>query len=365
VALNLKSPAGVDVLRRMASLSDIVIENFVPGKAAELGIGYEALSAINPRLIYCSLSGYGATGPDSDRLGYDVVISAEGGLMGITGEPNGAPVKCGVALTDVSTGLFLHGAILAALYSRTSTGRGQLLQTSLLETQASILVNAASAYLNGGVEGKRSGTAHPSIVPYQTFATADGHIMIAAGNDAQFRRLCERMRDAVSDDSLSALITDVKFATNKARVQHRNGAIWVSQSLFSTYQSLFYCFNTELIPRLSAVFLQLKTTDWMTALGGGREFPCAPINSLRAVFDQHPQVKHLQVVQEMPHPTAGHVRVVRTPVTFSGTAKFLPIHLVKLEFFTILFPFFLSFQIPLLTLLSARRLCWDSILIRC
>lgn len=135
VAVNLKSPAGAELVRTMALKADVMIENFVPGKAAELGIGYEALAAANPRLVYCSLSGYGASGPDADRMGYDVIVSAEGGLMGITGERGGNPVKCGVALTDVSTGLFLHGAILAALFARTNTGRGQRIETSLLETQ--------------------------------------------------------------------------------------------------------------------------------------------------------------------------------------------------------------------------------------
>lgn len=270
VGVNLKSFVGAELVRTMALKADVMIENFVPGKAAELGIGYEALSAANPRLVYCSLSGYGASGPDADRMGYDVIVSAEGGLMGITGERGGNPVKCGVALTDVSTGLFLHGAILAALFARTNTGRGQRIETSLLETQvdhasdfvyffwyfrvcslkslhslrivmldsvqASILVNAASAYLNGGVDGQRWGTAHPSIVPYQAFATADGHILIAAGNDGQFRRLCARMRAALSSDQTAAqaplLADDPRYATNAARVKNRQGAaplslVWI------------------------------------------------------------------------------------------------------------------------------------------
>jgi succinate--hydroxymethylglutarate CoA-transferase len=267
VAVNLKSPAGAELVRAMALKADVMIENFVPGKAAELGIGYEALAAANPRLVYCSLSGYGASGPDADRMGYDVIVSAEGGLMGITGERGGNPVKCGVALTDVSTGLFLHGAILAALFARTNTGRGQRIETSLLETQvgharflfcfgfsyigllehlisfrifytlgpfqASILVNAASAYLNGGVDGQRWGTAHPSIVPYQAFATADGHILIAAGNDGQFRRLCARMRAALPCDQSAAqkplLADDPRYATNAVRVKNRQGAVslWI------------------------------------------------------------------------------------------------------------------------------------------
>ncbi|KAL6061692.1 succinate--hydroxymethylglutarate CoA-transferase isoform X6, variant 2 [Balamuthia mandrillaris] len=193
IAVDLKKPQGLKIVHELAKHADVLIENFAPGKADSLGVGYSALSTLNPRLIYLSLTGFGPDGPYKDRLAYDVMVSGFGGLMSITGPEEGAPVKTGVALTDICAGLYAHGAIIAALYAREKSGKGQKIDVSLLESQVATLANVASSYLIGGMEPKRMGTAHSSIVPYQAFATANrGHILIGALNDGQFQRLCEK-----------------------------------------------------------------------------------------------------------------------------------------------------------------------------
>ncbi|KAJ2643460.1 hypothetical protein GGH99_008555, partial [Coemansia sp. RSA 1285] len=189
VAVDLKKAAGREIVAALAREADVVVENFVPGRLAAMGLGYAELSRANPRLVYASISGYGATGPYSRRPGYDVVIEAEAGLMHITGDEHGAPVKVGVAVTDIATGLYAHGAIMAALLARIRTGRGQHLDLSLMQTQTALLANVASNYLVGGHEARRWGTRHASIAPYEVFATADGRVCIGAGNDAQFASL--------------------------------------------------------------------------------------------------------------------------------------------------------------------------------
>lgn len=190
LAIDIKSSAGRAIIHKLAATSDVFIENYIPGKLEKMGYGYEALRAINPRLVYASISGYGATGPLSSRAGYDVAIAAASGLMSITGSEGGEPVKVGVALTDISTGLYIHGAILAALFSRERTGVGVRLDTSLLECAVANLANIGSNVLNAGSPTKRWGTAHESIAPYQAFeAAGQGWLVIAAMNDAQFRSL--------------------------------------------------------------------------------------------------------------------------------------------------------------------------------
>ena len=206
------------IIRDLVVKSDVLVENYIPNKLAELGLSYEDLSALNPRLVYCSITGFGTTGPYAARAAYDVAISAMGGLMHITGPQGGGPVKVGVAITDVTTGLYAHGAIMAALLARHSTGRGQHIDCSLLDCQVSALVNIGANYLLAGSEGKRWGTAHASIVPYQAFETANGHVIVGALNDGQFRSLCKRF-------GRTDLMEDQRFTTNPLRVKHREQLI--------------------------------------------------------------------------------------------------------------------------------------------
>jgi succinate--hydroxymethylglutarate CoA-transferase len=213
ITVNFKDPQGLEIVRKLATRSDVLVENYLPGKLESLGLGYEDLKSENPGLIYASITGYGQTGPYSSRPGYDVIIEAEAGLMHITGESDGAPVKVGVAITDLTTGLYTKGAILAALYHREKTGLGQRIDASLLECQIASLANIASNFLVGGQEAKRWGTRHGSIVPYQSFETKDGHIVVGAGNDRQYEKFCVALK---RQDLL-----DERFATNELRVHRR------------------------------------------------------------------------------------------------------------------------------------------------
>ncbi|KAL2914651.1 hypothetical protein HK105_205790 [Polyrhizophydium stewartii] len=289
ITVNFKAPEGLDILHRLARTSDVVIENFVPGKLDSMGLGYEELSRLNPRLIYASITGYGPTGPYSGRSGYDVIIEAEAGLMHITGEPDGPPVKVGTAVTDLATGLYAHGAILAALLARGRTGRGQKVDVSLLETQVTLLANVAHSYLIGGVEARRWGTQHSSIVPYQAFPTADGSIVFGAGNDRQYAKLCTA---ALERPDLAA---DPRFATNGARVKHRR----------------------ELVRAISDVTRTKPTAHWLRVLEP-LGVPFGPVNSIAQTFE-HPQVRHRNMVVEVDHPKSGPIKLVGIPVKYSDT----------------------------------------------
>eukprot|EP00462_Mataza_sp_D1_P009488 CAMPEP_0175166512 /NCGR_PEP_ID=MMETSP0087-20121206/27750_1 /TAXON_ID=136419 /ORGANISM="Unknown Unknown, Strain D1" /LENGTH=377 /DNA_ID=CAMNT_0016456143 /DNA_START=90 /DNA_END=1223 /DNA_ORIENTATION=- len=284
VAINFRSPDGRKIVEELVAHADVVIENFLPNKLESLGLGYEALKAINPRLIYASLSSYGATGPSSHMPGYDVMVSARGGLMGITGDTQ--PAKVGVAITDITAGLFLHGAIMAALISRERTGQGQKIDTSLLEVQVAALANIGQNYLLTGLEGKRWGTAHPSIVPYQSFQTKDGFLAAGALNNRQFALLCEKLE-------LPSLCQDAKFATNAKRVENRQ----------------------ELIALLAKVFKQDSTQNWLKKL---EMLPCSPVNGMADVFSD-PQVLHRNMVMDMEHPIDGRTRTIGFPVKYSET----------------------------------------------
>ncbi|KAK7110755.1 succinate--hydroxymethylglutarate CoA-transferase-like [Littorina saxatilis] len=293
VTVNLKHPKGAELIKKLAALSDVVVENYLPGKLAAMGLGYQHLSSHNPALIYCSISGYGQTGPYAQRAGYDVIVSGVGGLMHITGPQDGEPCKVGVAMTDLSTGLYAHGAIMAALLHRHHTGQGQHIDCNLFSTQVVSLVNIASNYLNAGQEASRHGTAHPSIVPYQAFKTRDGYVLVGAGNDGQFKILCKCL-------GLEDLSTDERYATNKLRVANRD----------------------TLLHTLSQIFGEKTTGEWLTLLEGSG-IPYGPINNMQAVFSD-PQVKHQQLIQEIPHPTAGTVRLPGPAVKFSETATVSP-----------------------------------------
>ncbi len=288
VTVDMKDPRGKAIIRGLAKRSDILMENFKPGTLEKLGLGWEVLRQDNPRLIFCSVSGFGQTGPYAERGGYDVIVQAVGGLMGITGHPDGPPVKVGVAMTDICTALYAHGAILAALYERERTGEGQRIDLSLLETQIAALINIASSYLNAGEIPGKWGTAHVNIVPYQAFKMQDGYMIIGAANDRLWVKLCEAI-------GLAEVGRDPRYATNEQRVQHR-----------------------EEIVRLLENRLGTKTRkEWETILAPVG-IPCGPINQMDEVFAD-PQVQHLQMVLEADHPQTGKIRMVRNPVTFSRT----------------------------------------------
>ena len=288
VTLDLKSNQAVGLLRRLAEGADVLVENFRPGTMERLGLGERELRAVNPRLIYASLSGFGADGPMKDWPGYDLIIQAWGGLMSVTGMPDGEPTKVGVAIVDIVAGLMLGKAILAALFARERTGVGQKLETSLLEAEVACLINAGSNYLVGGVVPGRWGNAHPSIVPYQSFKSRDGYLVIGVASEGIWRRLCQAI-------GMPGLADDPRFARNPQRVEHRG----------------------ELIDILTEIFLQRDTAAWMTLLIDAG-VPCAPVQTIDQVFHA-PQVIAREMVVEIPHPTAGTLRMAGLPVKFSGT----------------------------------------------
>jgi len=292
VALDMATPEGQRQIRELALQSDVLIENFKVGGLARYGLDYASLSALNPRLIYCSITGFGQTGPYAQRPGYDFMVQGMGGLMSLTGVPDGedgaGPMKVGVALTDVLTGLHAVSGILAAVAWRERSGEGQHIDLALLDVQVSCLANQAQNYLITGQSPRRLGNAHPSIVPYQSFPTADGEMILAVGNDSQFASFCQVAGRAEWS-------TDPRFATNAARVAHR----------------------AELVPLLRQVTVQRTTAQWITALETAN-VPCGPINTLEQVFaDPHVQARGLRV--ELPHPVAGTTPGVASPLRFSKT----------------------------------------------
>jgi len=292
VAIDLAAAEGQALVRGLAAGADVLVENFRVGTAARHGLDYRALEPSNPRLIYTSISAFGQDGPAADGPGYDAMIQAMGGLMSITGipdgEPGAGPQKVGVAIADLMCGMYAVAAILAALHERHRSGRGQYIDLGLLDTQVAWLANQGLNYLVSGVVPVRRGTAHPNIVPYQAFATADGYVMIAVGNDAQFERFCAAA-------GLCALAADPRFATNAQRVANR----------------------TVLLPQLVAVLRLRSTSDWLSALRAA-DVPCGPINDLAQVFDE-PQVRHREMRVDLPHPVAGSAPGVRNPIRYSRT----------------------------------------------
>jgi len=250
VTLNLKHPDGQAIARTLAQRADVLIENFLPGTMARLGLSYDDLRIVNPRLIYCSITGYGQYGPDAHRPGYDTVIQAEGGLMSITGDPDGPPMKTGVAIADITTGLYATTSILAALHYRTLSGEGQYIDLALFDVQLSWLANVASAYLISGQPPRRYGNAHATIVPYQPFAAADGYIMIAVGNDRQFARFCQVL-------DRPEWVTDERFATNPARVINRE----------------------RLIAAIAEIIAREPVAVWVEKLHAA-DVPCGPVNDI-------------------------------------------------------------------------------------
>lgn len=288
LTLDLKSKRAVEVLRELAKVADVIIENFRPGTMERLGLGEKELRELNPRLIYASLTGFGADGPMSDWPGYDLIVQAWGGLMSITGTPDGEPVKVGVAIIDLVAGLMLGKAITAALFAREKIGVGQRIDTSLLEAEVASLINVGSNYLVGGRIPARWGNAHPNIVPYQNFKTSDGYLVIGVASEVIWKRFCQ----AIGRNDLTG---DLRFANNSKRVENR----------------------AELITLLSEMFLQRNNEIWFKLLTAA-EVPCAPVQSIDQVF-QAPQVLHRDMLMEVEHPTAGKVRMAGIPVKFSVT----------------------------------------------
>jgi crotonobetainyl-CoA:carnitine CoA-transferase CaiB-like acyl-CoA transferase len=291
VTVDMAKPEGQAVIKQLVAQSDVLIENFKVGGLKRYGLDYASLKATNPKLIYCSITGFGQESPYAHRAGYDFMIQAMGGIMSLTGkpdgEPGGGPVKSGVAFTDIFTGLYAANAILAALYQRRDSGEGCHIDMALMDVQVGVLANQALNYLTSGNVPQRLGNAHPNIVPYQAFATQDGHMIMAVGNDEQFKRFCTVL-------SLPALAEDPRFATNGARVNHR----------------------ALLVPQLEAALAQRSTDHWLAAFEAVG-VPCGPINTLDRVFDD-PHVVARGLKQTLPHHQAGQVDLVANPIRFNG-----------------------------------------------
>ena len=289
VTIDFSRPRGVALVKRLLARSDVLVENFKVGGLAKFGLGYEQLRGEFPGLVYCSITGFGQTGPYAHRPGYDMMAQGMGGLISITGEPDRPPSKVPVAINDLMTGMYTAVALLSALRHRDATGEGQRVDVGLLDVQVSWLANVASNYLVGGKIPRRLGTAHPNSVPYQVFPTGDGFIIIAANNDGQFERFCHAA-------GTPELLEDPDFASNALRVRNRD----------------------RLISMIEAVTRTRGTDAWMEALEAAG-VPCAPVNTIDRVFAD-PQVEARGMQIRMPHPLAGEdVRLVGSPIRLSRT----------------------------------------------
>ena len=297
VTIDIATDAGAELVRTLAESVDVLVENFKVGDLARRGLDAATLLARNPRLVYCSITGFGQTGPYRERAGYDYAVQGMGGLMSVTGPsraeidddaPGGGPQKVGVAVADLFTGMYAVSAILAALRHRDRTGQGQAIDMALLDTQVAMLANLGAGYLASGVAPGRAGNAHQSIVPYQVFKVADGHVILAVGNDPQFARFC-----AVA--GCPELAADARFARNAGRVRHRQ----------------------VLVPLLAARLVRRPRAEWLAELEAAK-VPCGPINDLAEVFAD-PHVAERAMTVEMPHPLAGTVRLVASPIKLAAT----------------------------------------------
>jgi len=292
ITVDISSEKGQQVVHRLAEKSDVIIENYKLGGLVKYGLDYESLSATNPRLVYCSITGFGQTGPYASRPGYDFLLQAMGGLMSITGEadelPGGGPQKVGVAVTDLLTGLYAANAIQAALIERDKSGTGQYIDLALLDVQIACLANQASNYLIGGIVPLRYGNAHPNIVPYQVFKTSDDFIILAVGNDAQFRRFCEAANCAEFADNPD-------YVTNPERVKNRGA----------------------LIPKIAARIASQTRQHWLKTLEAAG-VPCGPVNNIDQVFED-PQVSARDMQISMQHPDRAELPLVANPIRLSKT----------------------------------------------
>jgi formyl-CoA transferase len=288
LTLNLKSARARELLLRLVARADVVIDNFKVGGLDQLGLGWETLHAANPRLVHCSISGYGPDGPYAERPGYDFIAQAMGGLMSVTGEPDRPPLKLGVAAADLTTGMFACIAILAALHHRDETGEGQHLDVSLLESIVAWLANIGSSYLVAGMEGRRFGNAHPNVVPYRLFEASDKWFVVACGNDRQFAALSRIVQ-------CPELAEDERFTTNAGRVTNRE----------------------VLEPLLVSIFTSQPAQSWIDRLLAAG-VPAGPVNSVSEVFED-PQVLARQMLIELEHPTIGRLKQSGFPFKFSAT----------------------------------------------
>jgi len=294
MAVDLKAPEGRQIVLDLARHADVVVENFRAGTVERLGIAYDDLRKDNPGLVYCSITGYGQTGPDSDKPGYDFIMQAESGLMSITGDVDGPPNRLGVAFTDVVGGMVATQSILAALYKRRETGIGQYIDVALLETTLNLLINVGTGYLNAGVEPKRFGNAHPTVVPYQTFETTDGIFALAVGNDRMFRDLCTKVIDRPD------LATDPRFVTAHQRAVNRD----------------------ELLSVLAQIMRTESRSHWMDACLAA-DVPAGEVKSVAEALIA-PSVVEKGVVQTLEHPELGPVRLIRPAHGLAAQAAHLP-----------------------------------------
>jgi crotonobetainyl-CoA:carnitine CoA-transferase CaiB-like acyl-CoA transferase len=288
ITVNLKSSKGKEIIKQLVRNVDVVVQNFKTGTLDKLGLGYDVLNEINPQIIFASITGFGTNGPYKDDAGYDYIIQAMGGMMSITGDEASGPLKVGVAIADVLTGLHTTIAILAALHERNRSGKGQQIDISLFDSQISALVNVASNHLVTGDVPKRLGNQHPNIVPYQVFPTADQEMVVAVGNDAQFRKFTHAI-------GLQELADDEKFNTNAKRVQHKD----------------------ELVNNIVCAMKKRTAKEWTTLLKEAG-VPNGPINDMKTLFEDR-QVHARQMVVEMAHPTAETIRLVGSPLKLSRT----------------------------------------------
>jgi crotonobetainyl-CoA:carnitine CoA-transferase CaiB-like acyl-CoA transferase len=290
VTIDLATPEGQRLVREMACQADVLLENFKVGGLEQYGLDYASLSELNPRLVYCSITGFGQTGPYAERAGYDFLIQGMGGLMSLTGRPDGeagaGPMKVGVALTDVMTGLYAAIGVLGALMRRQQSGRGQHIDLALLDVQVASLANQAANYLVAGMVPRRMGNAHPSIVPYQDFVTANGHVIVAVGNDGQFANLCATLGH-------SEWAADPRFSTNPERVRNR----------------------AVLIGLIQAVLATRTTAEWVAEMEAAG-VPCGPINRIDEVFAD-PQVQAREMCVRLPHAAGVEVPLVANPLRLS------------------------------------------------
>lgn len=290
IAIDIATPEGQDLVRKLAAQCDIFVENYRVGTLAKYGLGYADLHALLPRLVYCSITGFGQTGPHASRGGYDLLAQGWGGIMSITGEPEGEPMKVGVGITDVMTGMYAAVTVLVALRHRDRYGKGQKIDLALYDTQIAWLINAGTNYLVSGEVPKRLGNAHPNIVPYEVFPAADGHFILAVGNDTQFERFCRCAGRA-------ELAVDPRFASNAARVKHR----------------------AELVPLLKEITVRRSRRDWLADLESAR-IPAGPVNSVAEAFAD-PQAVHRGARLEMPDSRSlgGIVPLIGNPIKLSDT----------------------------------------------
>jgi len=289
---DMATPAGAALIRELAAKCDILVENFKVGGLRKYGLDYDSLKQLNPRLIYCSVTGFGQDGPCAHLPGYDFMIQGLGGLMSITGErddlPGGGPQKAGVAVTDIITGMYATVAVLAALQERHRSGRGQHLDIALLDCHVAMLANQNSNYFASGVAPTRAGNAHQNVVPYQVFAAADGHLIVATGNESQYRAYCKAIGAPELGD-------DPRFATNRLRVTNRD----------------------TLIALLADIMKRGRRDDWIARLEAAG-VPCGPINNIAQAFS-HPQVRARQLRRDLPHPLGGSAAVTASPLRFSAS----------------------------------------------